>query len=163
MKFKLDTQTHPPTLSLIGDIDESSDFTKAEVPKSGAIAIDLSEIKHVNSMGLRAWVEWITKLKHLSPIFYRRCSSSVINQINILDGFLPRGSIVESFFVPYHCEPCDNTFNYLAQRGRDFREVTLEQPELNAIPTSMTCPNCGKMAEADIIEGRYLKFLKRSR
>ncbi len=163
MTSYLDRTTRPPTLHLVGHIDESADFSKIECPESGALVIDLSEIPHLNSIGLRTWAHWIASLKKLSPIFFRKCTPSVINQVNVLEGFLPKGAVVESFYVPYYCEPCNKGFDILAERGKDFREATAEAGEHLAIASAAPCPNCGQPAPSDIIEGKYYRFLKTKR
>ena len=107
-------------IELSGQIDELADFEKIELPQNAKrITIDLKRIKLLNSVGLRSWVLWIKSLDQ-SIIVLRHCPAVAVHQMNILEGFMPLKSTVESFEVPYHCESCGSDTMIWAKRGENY-------------------------------------------
>ena len=156
----LDEQDKPPRLILSGRIDEHVQFGKLPYPQKGSLTIDLDQVTYINSIGLRNWVQWVVKLKELSQIFFRHIRPLLVSQMNVLEGFLPFGAIVESFYVPYYCDECGHEFDVIMKRGKEYKEADSTTPERIEIPTSCKCPECSAQADADIIEAKYYKFLK---
>lgn len=150
-------------LTLFGEIDENSDFTKIELPSKGILTIDLKGIKMLNSMGLRNWVQWSRGLRQLAVVKFQNCPNIIVHQINILEGFIPLGATVESMDVPYLCDSCGVEFNYHAIRGKDYMEATKESPLQINLPEPLPCPECGKDAECDFIPNKHFHFLNRKR
>jgi len=74
----------------------------------------------------------------------------VIDQINMVSGFLGRGKVV-SFYAPMTCEACDVEMNQLFEVA-DVRK-TGKLPEVK-------CPKCRKAMEVDDLEEQYLLFVR---
>jgi hypothetical protein len=159
--FRVESTPREHVIYLIGEIDENADFKPIPVPKLGKLVLDLGEIRHLNSLGLRTWVQWVQKMNHLSGIYLRHCSNVVVHQMNILEGFLPLGAIVESFEIPFYCSSCDTQSVVMVERGRDYLEATSDTAEKIMTPMQRPCTVCRSIAEADIIPAKHFKFLKK--
>ncbi|MCB0361434.1 MAG: hypothetical protein KDD35_01850 [Bdellovibrionales bacterium] len=159
--FRIDQKTEGDNLilSFTGDINENADFNEIEFSGIKKMTLDFSGVRFVNSIGLRGWIQWIKKVSGVT-IYFTKCPRYVVDQMNILDGFLPLNAIVESFYVPYYCEACDHTETILATRGKDFKEGTADTKEGLLLQDEIACPKCGGSAELDVLKERYFNFLK---
>jgi hypothetical protein len=82
----------------------------------------------------------------------RNCPKIVVDQINMVLGFLPAGTKVESFFVPYYSEASGNEKMILFVNGREFKDGKVSPPEgVN--------DEGGAPMEMDVIEAKYFKFV----
>lgn len=147
-------------ISIQGSIDENMDFSSLKIGEAKNLILDLREVRSLNSMGLRNWVHWVKSFRGRKQLFLRHCPRVVVDQMNILQGFLPIGAVVESIFVPYYCESCDKEENVLAQRGRDYMEGSVDAREGQNLSPTKICPHCGKTSEMDVIPAKYFGFLK---
>ena len=145
-------------MTLKGIVDEDTTFNCIPADQSKRLIFDLSGVSLINSMGIRNWVNWMKANKDRSMIF-RSCSKAIIDQVNALDGFLPAGAIVESFFVPYHCDNCGNSARTLFRKGHEFEMGTADaKPQIR--PPQQKCPKCQNAMEMDVIESKYFRFLR---
>ena len=161
-EFRMENQGGMQVLTMKGTIDEYADFKKIQVKSNGPLIIDLKEVTHLNSVGLRTWVTWARTLAgHQGDIMLRNCPQVVVHQLNVLEGFAPPNSVVESLEVPFFCEACENQVLYTAQRGRDYTESKNGVPEKIQMPMKMNCKKCGEMMDADIMPVKYFMFLKK--
>jgi hypothetical protein len=161
MQHKCDISQKYTILALSGAIDENADFRNLPVVENQFLVIDLNLVTHINSMGVRNWILWMTSLNHIQSILLRRVPAIIVNQMNVLDGFKPMAAIVESLYVPYHCHDCDQTTYLLAERGRDYREAYADSPAYVRIPAQRPCQRCGRECDADLIEAKFFRFLGR--
>ncbi len=145
-------------MSLRGVVDEDTTFESIETESDAILIFDLSGVSLINSMGIRNWVNWF-KANPTKRLTFRNCSKPIVDQVNALEGFLPQGSIVESFFVPFHCENCGHSDRTLFRKGHEFTMGTADaKPQVR--PPHMKCAKCGSEMEMDIIEAKYFRFLK---
>lgn len=91
---------------LAKNIDENSSFVKMlnfiVESKSTIISIDCSELTYLNSSGIRSLINFIEELSSLSvKIIYTHCSTTLVSQFNMVKGFFPKSTNVESFYCPY--------------------------------------------------------------
>ncbi|MBK9040445.1 MAG: hypothetical protein IPL83_15000 [Bdellovibrionales bacterium] len=146
-------------LSFQGDIDENAEFSKIDLTGVKKATFDFSGIRFVNSIGLRGWLLWIRKASGMELQFVK-CPRNVVDQMNILEGFLPSNALVESFYIPYYCSGCDHTEMHLVHRGKDYKEGTADAKEGILVQDGFACPKCGAVAELDVLKERYFNFLK---
>ncbi len=142
-------------LEFEGEIDEDSAFPKItdlEMP----IILDLDKVSQLNSCGIREWIKWIKPLTKTAKFTFKNCPKVLIDQINTVNGFIPHGSIVESFKVPYFCGSCDQLTMQIFQTKEVIQQGNLLLPE------TVPCSHCNKNTEMDVIPERYFKFLKDS-
>ncbi len=159
-QFKVFSDVSECSIHIEGAINENTDFFQVELGGVKIVILDLEHVHSLNSMGLRNWVLWIRSLKSRAQTYFRNCPRPVVDQMNILQGFLPMGAVVESFFVPYTCPSCQHEENYRATRGKDFMEGTVDAREGLILSENRPCPVCSGQMEWDIIPAKYFAFLK---
>lgn len=142
-----------------GSMDEHSDYTKIQHKQADTFAIDMGGVTHINSTGIKHWVTWHTAVQFESPnanFIFMNCPKCIIDQINMVQGFLPQRSIIESFRVPYYCETCQKDLSISLIRGKNFKEASggkiLDVPKQN-------CSREDCAMEPDVVEKKYFAFL----
>lgn len=150
-------------LTLSGVIDEDVTFPKVDDGPQKKIVLDLKDIKTINSVGIREWLNWIKPLSEKYEMVLENCPKAMVFQFNMVEGFLPAKSKVTSFFVPFYCESCDREDNVLFTVGK---EVTGSAGAV-AINFDVKAANLCKKgepceAEMDVTEAKYFQFLKRA-
>ncbi|MGZ3707506.1 MAG: hypothetical protein ACXWPM_01550 [Bdellovibrionota bacterium] len=146
------------SLEFFGSIDEDSDFTKISMAGAKDAKLDLGGVTAINSCGIREWIRWVRGVPSTIRVNYVKCPKIIIDQINMIEGFLPQGATVQSFYVPYYCEACENVTSVLFTRGQEFHSEK-DGGKLD-VKGTMRCSNCGKDAEMDVIESQYFRFLE---
>lgn len=147
-------------LILRGDIDEYAQFTDIELKASTRLVMDLAGVKLINSLGVRNWIRWIRSIKGQIFFKFQRCPRVLVEQMNILDGFMPLEATVDSFYIPYECEACGREENVLAVRGKDYVEGTADNKMGILIPEHRECPHCHNDMEWGVIPEKYFRFLR---
>jgi hypothetical protein len=140
-------------LEVKGNIDEDANFTPPDLGSSSAVALDLNEVTAINSVGIREWIKWIKTMPASVKISVRRCPKIIVDQINMVAGFLPPGTVVESFFVPYYADSSGAEKMVLFENGKEFKGGEL-------FPPAEVKDDSGEVMEMDVIEAKYFKFLK---
>jgi anti-anti-sigma regulatory factor len=142
-------------LTLAGVMDENSVLPEFPSGVRGRVVIDLADVSMINSLGCRNWIAWIKGGATVpGGVALVNCSPAVVNQTNILIGFLPGYVRVESFFVPYYCEGCGREERILLTHGHEF-----DADGRLALVDEMPCPDCKAIMALDVIRERYFKFL----
>lgn len=154
-------QTEHLVLHFSGAIDEVAEFPALSMDGIKSIVFDLEKVKSLNSIGIRNWMTWRKTIPSKVQITFRLIPKVVVDQMNILDGFLPFNSLFESFQVPFHCEDCNRTTSYLFLKGRDFEPSTSDSQE-KVVTKVRPCPECSAETEPDVFEGTYFSFLKKN-
>jgi hypothetical protein len=139
-------------LEFSGNIDESSDFSKVPITNVTEIIIDADDVKGINSWGVREWTKWAQSLPHTIKFTVTKCPQVMINQINLIAGFLPQGAIVASFYVPYFCNSCGHTSAVLFSPDQKTKGSPLGSE-------AAVCEKCGSKAEWDIVAKTYFRFM----
>lgn len=137
-------------VKVVGVIDEDVDFTVYQL-KGNQIEVDLKDLKSINSCGIREWIKWMGTAA-TSQISLHNCPKVIVDQINMVDGFLPANGKVQSFFVPYYSEEAGSEKSVLFSRGKEFNDG-----EVN-IPAAVKDEDGNEM-EMDVIESKYFKFI----
>jgi len=140
-------------IQMIGTIDEDVDFNQFGLSGSHHIEIDLSGIKSINSCGIREWIKWIGSGAG-SSITYSNCPKVIVDQINMVDGFLPSNAKVLSFYVPYYNDEVGTEKNILFRYGAEYKEGAVTPP-------AEVKDEQGQPMEMDVIETKYFKFIKK--
>lgn len=152
LKIEISRNQGDVILSLEGILDENCMLPEFSEPIEGRLFVDLAKLTMINSMGVRKWVEWMRLRKDIPQgVHLVRCSPVVINQVNILNGFLPSYARVVSFYIPYYCPDCGHEESVLIEVGA----AALDS--LGAKP----CAMCGSVMEMDVVQDIYFKFLNK--
>ncbi len=139
-------------LSLDGHIDEESVFESLDLGGVSKISIDLGKVSAINSVGIREWVKWSKGLSAVPQIQIENCPKVVVDQVNMVAGFLPPNAKMESFFVPYYSDDSGEEVMVLFKRGEHFDDNGVRPPE--GLKDSE-----GNEMEIDVIEAKYFKFI----
>jgi anti-anti-sigma regulatory factor len=87
-------------VKLQGHIDEDAQFNSLALGSAKKVVLDLDSVTAINSCGIREWIKWIRTAQPSSQIVYQNCPKVIVDQINMVAGFLPDNGKVESFYVP---------------------------------------------------------------
>ncbi len=161
-KVKMSTNDSILTLLLSGTIDERSDFPKIDASAVKEISFDLKNLEYINSIGIRDWVNWIEPLSKKCKITMRNCPKRLVQQFNMVTGFLPKNAEITSFYVPYFCEKCNFEDSFLFNVGK---EVKIEAGKIKLsidLKKFKDCKDSGCGIEMDGLESKYFQFLVRS-
>lgn len=140
-------------ISVSGVLDEDTDFSKISLPSNGEVHFDLSQVKSINSCGIRDWIKWLSATPEISVVFHQ-CPKVIVDQINMVQGFLPERGKVDSFFVPYFSEETEEEKLVLFRTGAEYQDNgQVMAPEIQ--------DSSGNAMEMDIVESKYFKFLQK--
>ncbi len=146
-------------ITVNGKINEDTLFPTIKFSKNSTVVFDLENLTLLNSCGIRGWIYWLKSFsKEVTSVIFRKCNRIFIEQVNLIDGLVPDGGIIESFQAPYYCESCDVIDTRLID-CQSLLQVTSEDSTLS-VPVKL-CTKCGTVMELDIIEKKYLKFFKK--
>ncbi len=141
-------------VALSGAIDETFSQSSSQIPKAENVEFNLLGLKSINSTGIREWIKYAQTLAG-STITFVHCPKVFIDQVNMVQGFIPAGSKISSCYVPYYNEDNDSEKNVLFTYGKEFSDASVK------IPTDIK-DDSGAPMEIDIIEAKYFKFIKGS-
>lgn len=136
-----------------GSIDEDADFTQLSLAGAGQIDIQMGGLKSINSCGIREWIKWMSTAP-AAQITFSECPKVIVDQINMVDGFLPTNAKVQSFFVPYYNDESGSEKNVLFRLGNEFTDSSVTPP-------AAVQDDEGNAMEMDVIESKYFKFIKK--
>lgn len=135
----------------VGSIDEDANFEEIEKVQEKEYIFDFDQVSMINSCGIREWIKFIEKLPGDAKITYKRCPQIIIEQMNMVHGFIRQGASIESFYAPYYDEESDTEHKILLQ-SKDIKG--------GKAPT-IKSPDSGEEMEFDAIEEQYFSFLKK--
>lgn len=132
-----------------GQIDEDADFSPITGKSADTMIFNLEKVHLINSCGIRDWIEFQKTLPESMSIIYRKCPQVIVEQLNIVKGFVRENSSIESFYAPYYNEEKDEEIKALLTPGEvvDGKAPVLKDDKGNEL-------------EFDEIEAQYFSFLK---
>jgi len=136
-----------------GSLDGSLDMSAIRVDPTKKLVLDVAGINLIDSVGTRGWVKWIMGLPSELEITLENCPGAFIEQVNMIQGFLPKQATIESFFVPYYCETCKIVSTKLMSVG----EIGKQKKVSEYVP----CETCGDVTEIDVTPETYFKFVSK--
>ncbi len=140
------------TVEFLGEIDENADFSELRRHLKGPVVFQLTEVRRINSCGVREWVNFVRDLPDVTELTFTHCSPAIVTQLNMIYNF--RGPArVGSFYAPYVCESCNNEEDKLLEV-----QTVIVDGKITGIP-DFNCTECGEPLEFDDIPERYLSFL----
>lgn len=139
-------------VELIGVIDEDAIFDKIKNLKMANYVFDFNKITMINSCGIREWIKYLQEIDG-TAIKYLNCPQIIIEQVNMVHGFIRKGIAVESFYAPYFCANCDTE-----------KRILLKGAEvINSKAPVKQCNTCQLDLEFDAIEKQYFSFLSQGK
>lgn len=139
-------------VALEGVIDEDANFDKIKSLGLKKYIFDFNNVVMINSCGIREWIKYLQDLGDAS-VRYLNCPQIIIEQVNMVHGFIRKGIVVESFYAPYFCPQCDTA-----------KKILLKNEEvINSKPPVKLCNTCKSELEFDAIEKQYFSFLSQGK
>jgi hypothetical protein len=148
--FDIENRAGGSILLLSGVIDENAELAPISSITSDT-EINMKGVRRINSFGVRAWIDAVRKIPESATVTFIECPPPVIDQCNMVSGFLGRG-VLQSFYAPMTCEECDEQLDQLFE--------TVKCRENNGKLPSTPCPRCGRDMEVDDLEEQYLLFVR---
>lgn len=136
-----------------GSIDEDADFAPFALNGAKQIEFYLGQVKSINSCGIREWIKWVGTAGGVE-VLYHECPKIIVDQINMVQGFLPAQGKVVSFYVPYYSEESSSEKSVLFRNGQEFDTS-------GNIRSPVVKDDSGHEMEMDVVEAKYFKFLKK--
>jgi eukaryotic-like serine/threonine-protein kinase len=153
---RLRAEIHPDgtALSLRGFIDEHACFADLIPMLRYPLTIDLGGVERINSLGVRAWIDFITPLSAGGTVWLKRCPDVLVQQFSCVSSMLGQAR-VRSVLAPYLCSVCDAV---------DSQEVVIDEDfdpaRPSRAPASKTCPECTGVSHFDEVTDSYFLFLR---
>lgn len=141
------------TVHIEGVLDEDFIFSKYPLTDADEVEFHLGKLKNINSCGIREWINWMGTIKSVN-IKLVECPKVIVDQINMVQGFISKNTVVESFYVPYFNEESGTEKNVLFSLGKEYSNGEIKYP-------ATVTDEAGKPMEVDVIESKYFKFLKK--
>ncbi len=152
-------------ISFKGYLDEMAELpTYESLSKLKSLVFNLDGCRIINSSGIKKWVQLMSQLalKADLKIVLQNCHPLILDQINLIEGFLPANAQVESIYVMLFCEKCEKEFDVckkvtdvessLSVAIRDLKELDCDK-----------FPECRKFITLDMHPDKTLSFLKKTK
>lgn len=140
-------------IQLTGAIDEEVNLSSDLLNGAKSFIFDFNKVESINSCGIREWIRWLAP-HNTKSIIYKNCPKIIVDQINMVDGFLPNSGTVESFFVPYYSEESGEEKHVLFSYGKEYGEDGIHYP-------AQVVDSKNHEMELDVIENKYFRFLQK--
>ena len=142
-----------------GYIGEGAELFELNFAGVKKVSIELNGVNYMNSVGVKNWITWTTRFPQTLQIELHHCPTLIVNQVNMVAGFLPNNGTVESLTAPMICQSCNREQNITLTRGKDYQYASVSKSNEIKLPT-VACPKCGKPMELDVVEAKFFNFLK---
>lgn len=123
------------------------------------VRITLKGVTYLNSVGVKNWVSWISRIPRNVHIEFHQCPALIVAQVNMVVGFIPTGGTVESLTAPLICEDCNVEKMIELTRGKEYQYATKDGPGQVTLP-EIPCNKCKQPMTLDAIEAKFFNFIK---
>lgn len=132
-------------ITVSGMVSERSELTPPNVAPGQRVIIDPAGVNHINSLGVRIWIEFVDALcGRTQDVVIRQLSPALVLQASMISSFLGCAR-VESFITPWVCASCD-------------AETLKVQDIASPLPDTLPCTSCGGVMELDSDPEAFLAF-----
>lgn len=152
-KLKIRNEGNKYFININGVMDEDLSYSDMQMTNPEEIIINFEKVISINSCGIREWIRWLSLYTKVH-IIYQLCPKVIVDQINMVDGFLPQTGMVESFFVPYYSEETSSEKQVLFTVGKEFDNTGIHAP-------TNILDDAGHLMEMDVIESKYFRFINK--
>lgn len=146
---------------LEGPISEKTEIFEYDIRIAHEIKVDMEKVTFINSIGVKNWLQWAARIPNRATVTLYKCPFVIINQINMVQGFLPTGGRVQSFYAPY-ISNSGTEMTVLFERGREYDYAENGKPERIAFPETLVHPKNQEAMEPDFVISKVAQFLKKS-
>ena len=155
LSWHIDQREAHVLVTLSGEVNENARLEPLAVELSrltGKVRLDLSQVRRLNSTGVREWVNFMRLVgkNERIELEYIRCSIPIVSQINMIADFQGPATVT-SFFAPYADEDTGD---------EETRLLIVDDVDPVDPPVFK---EDGKTWELDELPERYLLFIKLQR
>lgn len=143
---------------LEGPISEKTALYDYNIKNATELILDLEKVTFINSIGVKNWINWTMRIPDKASITLVKCPFVIVNQVNIVHGFLPHRARIESFFAPFICESCSTEKIEMLVKDQHYTYATSATPASVNLP-ELKCPKCGEMMGPDFMEKKVFSML----
>ncbi len=136
-------------VKLAGRIDEDSMFDNLLSSQAVEFHLDFSGVTLINSCGVREWINLVNDLSKKAKIIYKNCPQIMVEQMNMVEGFLPNNTEIESFYAPYFDPDADEEV-----------KVLIMTKEISNKKAPSKKNDAGVELEFDALEAQFFNFIK---
>ena len=138
LTYTLQDKNQELAVNLLGAVDEHASGVLHELldkltPKD--VVLNMEAVRYFNSIGIRAWINFVKPLVDGRRASYKNCPPDFINQINMMP-LLARSVQILSFLSEFLCPECGHTQLQLFDAQKE-RDVLLQEFQ------GMVCEECG--------------------
>ena len=138
-------------VNFAGGLDESTQLPVIDLEGVKSARFDMGKFTSINSIGIRNFIVWKAAFDKANiPVDVENMTVSIVQQCNMVAGFLPKLANVRSVFVPHSCDDCSSEYLQLVQ-------VHNGQPEAFEVKAVGKCKT-GCLFQPDYAMQKYLKF-----
>ena len=138
---------------LSGSINERFNYHSIPLLLSPRVIFQLSQIRTLNSSGVRAWVYFMRQFDAVADLSFAECSVPLLDQLNIVPQMMGNARVV-SFYAPYYCKSCDEEEACLIDTKTHANVLLSRQaPEMEH--------TCGTVMHFDALEDCYFSQVER--
>jgi hypothetical protein len=153
-EIKIENKGQPKIkVTITGFIDEAIKLSDYPIKDSVHIDFYLGKMKGINSCGIKEWVAWMGTAPKAVIVFHE-CPKTVVDQINMVRGFLPQSGTVKSFYAPYYSDDSGTEKNVLLTAGVEVFGSEVKLP-------AQVKDDKGNVMELDVSKESYFKFLSK--
>lgn len=145
-------------LKIEGSIDETAHFPPFNCKPADAIYVDLGGVVHINSVGVKNWILFLKKVPFVNVVHYQNIPRIMVDQINMVSGFMNANSVITSFYVPYYCEKCSKSSQKLFVSGVDF-DFETKRVDFETKNTEYVCVQKDCEIAMDVMPNKYFRFV----
>ena len=153
LTYTLQQKSEHLAIILTGPVDERSPQILNELLgrlNAKTLVLDMQGVEYFNSLGIRAWANFVKPLTEGRSVSYERCPPDFINQINMMP-LLADSIRIQSFSSAFICPNCNHTQTELF-------DATQEKSDLIAAFESKVCDQCGTELLPDEDPDTFLHF-----
>nr|BFD68170.1 hypothetical protein HAGR004_31920 [Bdellovibrio sp. HAGR004] len=149
-------------ISLEGPISEKTSLFDINLQTYKEIKLNLSKVTFINSIGVKNWILWTLRVPKNAKLYLEECPFVIVNQVNIVHGFVPQGAAITSFLAPYLCDSCSHEQIVKLSQNVHYIYASDQSQASIKLPEDLKCAKCGGTMEPDFIVEKTFSFLKKS-
>lgn len=144
---------------LEGPISEKTEIFDIKIQNFKDIKLNMAKVTFINSIGVKNWISWTMKMATGAKLTLEECPYVIVNQVNIVHGFVPKSTVITSFFAPFLCDECSHEQVLKLEHGVHYKYAQHQLPHEVNLP-EVICAKCGAVMEPDFMVDKTFGFLK---
>lgn len=122
----IDSMSATQVIAIPSTIDEDTELIDV-VPSTGLLNLDMSELKFMNSSGVRTWIRWARPLSSFQQIRLIQVPMMFLSLAGIIADLMISNMFIESVNLVYMNDETEEAKNILFSRANDKATITVPQ------------------------------------